>query len=965
MKELTALRTLTQKVFDNDDRSKTKHAYVGHEHYENKLLLGDGVGGLRSLDWTLAWDDSRRGWSFKYHSFHPFLPEYADEWVSFRDLFEGKDQTVRYKAVCAHVLGRLVPNIPGLTDWNAVIYDDAFGAGKDYILYFTRSALVKAVRIREGTKVEEDQQFAFAVEFPSEVKRTDGETEYVLDTTQDKTFDTDKTTLTGVDHRDGREWFTYLRPFKMWDSERAGRIEHASVAYKTGGSSKMLIKTVPLAFIEAAIGDVFTDVTTSFYVGAGDGYALESESTFAATRSGPGEGSNHTGTTAYANVESNGAFQIVRPFIPVDASPIPDSDDISEATLKLYTNSEANSPSWIVAEGTQASTSEVVNGDYDACTLDSPIEYATRYSPADTSWGSAVFNATGIAAISKTGWTKFCIREAHDVDDVAPGSGINYQADFDTSEGTHNPYLSVKYGHAHPIISKHAALARTTVRITPPSRAPQELITTDEPVYDETPAGASTAYIPCKMPLRDRDRLEDAKVRIFPPRGLPWLGRVVSVDQDGELGMLECVGAGYDLSRVVVGPLLFHDDDLRSWRERTLDAREKDVCHVATSESSLRTVWDGTIADGAANGIWRTLPETDGSAVSFRWDRPDTGYALYLYSGVYETVVTTGHECKLGWTQEWTQAGGAGATDGIVSKHAITNTHDALMFLVAKHGGEGVSDEVVYFRSINIYGVDGVDTITAPNVINYVCDQLPAWILPAGDEYRAWIDSGDTTEIGPLAFNLRATAADVFEKLQTLRDYDIGLRPRMVNDVYVDVPVYEERDDTPAYQVFMDAGSVTGRIQGSGIESMANVVRVPYKSLRWEELAYVDVPDTGEENYLVTIGQGKHDVMLRSDIASEATATLMGEKYLALRRKSRVSGGLTLDGPILNLLNSEVLPCEIEARRYMRVHSSPLGTIDGRITYVMKYGGYFASVTLDNTPPNLDVELALLKKQQT
>ena len=35
--------------------------HVGHIHYNNKLGLGDGVKGLRKLDWTLLWDDTKIG----------------------------------------------------------------------------------------------------------------------------------------------------------------------------------------------------------------------------------------------------------------------------------------------------------------------------------------------------------------------------------------------------------------------------------------------------------------------------------------------------------------------------------------------------------------------------------------------------------------------------------------------------------------------------------------------------------------------------------------------------------------------------------------------------------------------------------------------------------------------------------------------------------------------------------------
>ncbi len=470
--ELVALRKLTSKTHDNGDGAKTLEAHVGHIHYENKLLLGDGVGGLRSLDWTLGWDNSRRGWGFQFHSFHPFLPEYADEWVSFRDLFEGKDQTVRYKAVCSHVKGRLVPSIDGLTDVNAVIYDDAFGTGKDYVLIPTRSALVKVVRIREGTKVEEDQQFAFGVEFPHKVKRTDGETEYILDLTSDKTFDTDKETLTGIDQDDGREWFTYLRPFRMWDSEHS---ERAPVEYKTDGVTGWLVKTVPLSFIEAATGDVFTDTTTSYYAGTGDGSVRGSGGSWV-----PTSPLDYQDTDTYddwfLSQNSGGTYYCRRVFLPFDTSAIPDTDVISGAYLSLYPNTEAAPYEGCLFEGTQASTSSLSTSDYAAFT---GSELATRFDEGDITPGNRYnWSLTDLTTINKTGWTKLCVREGRDADaSNAPGVGTYYriQAYYAEDTGTaRDPYLSVTYapgGTAYDAsLTAGLTLAAATAKATAAAR---------------------------------------------------------------------------------------------------------------------------------------------------------------------------------------------------------------------------------------------------------------------------------------------------------------------------------------------------------------------------------------------------------------------------------------------------------------------------------------------------------------
>ena len=126
MKELKEKRDykLTEFVEKNGDH--VFRIYANDIYYDNKLGVGDGELGFRKIDSTLVWDEVRRGWTFEFHNYRPFLPEYADEWFEYRDLYKTKDQTTRFRPVCEHVQGVLVESIPGLTDQDAVVYEDAF-----------------------------------------------------------------------------------------------------------------------------------------------------------------------------------------------------------------------------------------------------------------------------------------------------------------------------------------------------------------------------------------------------------------------------------------------------------------------------------------------------------------------------------------------------------------------------------------------------------------------------------------------------------------------------------------------------------------------------------------------------------------------------------------------------------------------------------------------------------------------
>ena len=227
MNEIKEKRSLTAKHFDKGNGQFVFEGHIGHIHYQNKLGFGDGDKGLRGIDYTLLWDEKRRGWYFNFGSFNPFIPEYADDWCEFRDLFEDKDQSVKYKPVCKHIKGRLVkPEDAGdLKDecggFNFVIYDDAYGKGFDLIYIITRSGLRKLIRIRKGFKVK-DYDFKFEVDLGNKdvyraLRKEDVKTlsnkAYKLEK-RDKLFDSDKQLLVGA-QIDGKEWATYLRTFKV------------------------------------------------------------------------------------------------------------------------------------------------------------------------------------------------------------------------------------------------------------------------------------------------------------------------------------------------------------------------------------------------------------------------------------------------------------------------------------------------------------------------------------------------------------------------------------------------------------------------------------------------------------------------------------------------------------------------------------------------------------------------------
>ena len=162
-----------------------------------------------------------------------------------------------------------------------------------------------------------------------------------------------------------------------------------------------------------------------------------------------------------------------------DTSSIPDGDDLNSAYLGLWfdeTESQ-NGPygegeNWseaqrsiVVTAGSTASDTAVVTGDYDAVkgatkwsagfvsTKDSTAGTSTSGAWNDNAYAQIDLNATGVAAVNKTGVTKVAVQNLADVDDDEPTtSGTSHQhvlmqwRSFDYSGSDHTPKLVVNHG---------------------------------------------------------------------------------------------------------------------------------------------------------------------------------------------------------------------------------------------------------------------------------------------------------------------------------------------------------------------------------------------------------------------------------------------------------------------------------------------------------------------------------------
>ena len=141
-------------------------------------------------------------------------------------------------------------------------------------------------------------------------------------------------------------------------------------------------------------------------------------------------------------------------FFLFDTSAIPDAATISAATFSVYTSSIDSTLNLYIAlvAGNPQSDTDLVNSDYNFGTRTGTTHLATDIKiDAFTNNGYTNFtlNASGLAAISKTGITKFALAVANMVDNSAPtwsGSGNSCTCDVSFADaGTNKPKLVITY----------------------------------------------------------------------------------------------------------------------------------------------------------------------------------------------------------------------------------------------------------------------------------------------------------------------------------------------------------------------------------------------------------------------------------------------------------------------------------------------------------------------------------------
>lgn len=282
-----------------------------------------------------------------------------------------------------------------------------------------------------------------------------------------------------------------VRTPRVWDSN-PGIPKSAGIdaTFEAADGGLVLTKHVPASFFTSdTVYPVHTDTTSTFYPDPNpettsvDGLVrTENLYTWANTRANAGEGAypdiNNHQTPGVQNTTTTNQFRYnQRGVFLFDTAALHDAADITGATFSLYgtqKNNAAGNINAVLVSSSPASNTDLVAADYGLAAHFGTTELAGRIPYANwstTGYNDFALNASGLAAISKTGVTKLGVLHHFDFDNASPTWVSNTNpsglwANFSETTGTGtDPTLVVTYTAPTPgVVQKGVAYA---VRVTP------------------------------------------------------------------------------------------------------------------------------------------------------------------------------------------------------------------------------------------------------------------------------------------------------------------------------------------------------------------------------------------------------------------------------------------------------------------------------------------------------------------
>jgi hypothetical protein len=226
-----------------------------------------------------------------------------------------------------------------------------------------------------------------------------------------------------------------------------------------------------------------------------------------------------------------------RVFLPFDTSSLPDGDEATAGTLYIYVADKGESgmsSSVCVVASTQASDTNLTTADFDAC---GTVELTARRTVSSLTVGAYnafTLNAAGLAAINKTGYTKLCLRTAHDLDNTEVTGNVYSYITVKASDqaGTSNdPYLEITYAEVQRSGGDSLLWTDGTAQSLDRPDGSSLLWTDSPPVYWRAARKVITvAQAGANTTLNGSHSFPQATVTVASTTGFPSSGTVVVTD---------------------------------------------------------------------------------------------------------------------------------------------------------------------------------------------------------------------------------------------------------------------------------------------------------------------------------------------------------------------------------------------------------------------------------------------------
>jgi hypothetical protein len=248
---------------------------------------------------------------------------------------------------------------------------------------------------------------------------------------------------------------THMQHSTAWDSNKK------SIAIDVINDTK-IVSRIDLA---KATYPVVLDPTNTYYTSASDGYTgYGGSSTYSTVHDADGSAASYNSSGNVLEIGQLDAFTgpdsywLYRSYVYFDTSALPDTANITAATLSLYGNYDSSSQDFnmVVSNGQPNYPHDpLIGNDYYYADYSGNGGQLTTGGFSTVGYNAITLTSTGIGWISTTGTTKFAILSSRDISSTPPAYGTpEYVWVYAYEQGVgYRPKLDITYSATLPTVS--------------------------------------------------------------------------------------------------------------------------------------------------------------------------------------------------------------------------------------------------------------------------------------------------------------------------------------------------------------------------------------------------------------------------------------------------------------------------------------------------------------------------------